>query len=127
MKNLDNDGYPTEEYLKYITEYDLCVNDIWELLSEIEDGWCYGDWGFILKNPYTDKLFKKQYRTLELHTGGWSGNEDVIRALHDNSLFFPLYWRRTDVGGHYYFKIPIKTKDIDGRDISTDTNKTAVR
>ena len=43
--------------------------------------------------------------TLELHTGGWSGNEDIIDKLSD-TLFWMICWESTRRGGHYYFEIP---------------------
>ena len=105
---IDEEGYPTEELLQFIREYDLLNNDVYDLIEVLFSNWYHGSTGYELKGAYTDKLFNKRYRTLELHTLGWSGNEDMIRALKDNQLFFLMYWRRTDVGGHYYFRIPVK-------------------
>lgn len=100
MSNLDNEGYPTEEFLEYIRNFDFedAVNPN-EYLQELEDGWWMPEWGFTLHRPY------RGYRKLELHTGGWSGNEDTIQALQD-SFFFTMFWEKTYRGGHYYFKIP---------------------
>ena len=56
--------------------------------------------GFVRRRPYSGKI------TIELHTGGWSGNEDLIRALQKS--YFWSFWRISKVGGHYYFKIPLK-------------------
>lgn len=44
---------------------------------------------------------------LELHTGGWSGNEMVIMAL-EKTFFWFFYWQKSERGGHYYFTIPKK-------------------
>jgi hypothetical protein len=66
------------------------------------DNWHWGDYGFLLKEP------KGKYQRLEMHTGGWSGNEEIMTALQDNAYFFLLYWQRSKRGGHYYFKIPVK-------------------
>jgi hypothetical protein len=40
---------------------------------------------------------------LELATGGWSDNEEIIRALMDNHLFWIKYWESTHRGGLYIF------------------------
>lgn len=89
---LDQDGYPTEEALKFIEEYDVFekkgVEDLVDFIGEI---WYHGDWGFIRGG---DKL--------ELHTGGWSGNEDVIRSL-EKTFFWDFCLESYRRGGHYYF------------------------
>lgn len=99
---LNENGYPTDEILDWITKFDPRKINIYDFLDIIYDIWTYDLWGF--------KLYRKygKYRKLELHTGGWSGNEDIIRALRKNMYFFSFYWRKTEVGGHYYFRIPVK-------------------
>jgi len=54
---------------------------------------------------------------LELHTGGWSGNEDIIEALK-KSYFWIFYWEKSVKGGHYYFTISSlkKTTEKAGKD-----------
>ena len=95
----DKDGYPTEKELKRIRGWDLTREDVRGLLRYIEDCW-NTDYGvFCLKG--------KRVLKLKLHTGGWSGNEDIIGTLVD-SRFWLLYWRGTRRGGHYTFKIPVK-------------------
>ena len=91
------DGYPTDEELEFIKNFDLVKCDVDELLEYIRSVWQYHEWGF--------KLTGKNVKKLELHTGGWSGNEDVIRALKENVIFWPMYWHKHVRGGHYYFKI----------------------
>lgn len=88
--------YPTEEALLKIKEWDILKWDsLLELLEFIKDEWSYPDY-FVLTG--------KNVLRLELHTGGWSGNEDIIEALMNNSLFWILYWVKSKRGGHYYFK-----------------------
>ena len=77
-------NYPSDIDLKYIKEFDLTKQPVRELLDHIEQIWEYGDWGF-----------KRSYHYLQLHTGGWSGNEDIIVALESNLLFFAMYWTKT--------------------------------
>jgi hypothetical protein len=40
---------------------------------------------------------------LQLHTGGWSENEELIDNL-SKSFFWNMYWQKSERGGHYYFK-----------------------
>lgn len=49
---------------------------------------------------YEDHIVKKG-RCLELHTGGWSGNEEIVGILQDS-----MYWRKSERGGHYCFDLP---------------------
>lgn len=100
----DFDGYPTKEFLEYLENWepgDTTWSDFCEL---IEAGWWAPDWGFtISKRPYAGK------RVLQLHTGGWSGNEETILALAKN-LHFWQHWKISKAGGHFYFEIPTDKK-----------------
>ena len=100
---LDDEGYPTEEYLEFIKLYK--PDESLPLLAFVSDviqlGWWMPKWGFKLHRKYKGK------RKLELHTGGWSGNEDVINAIQSNiylthGLMQCVMWKK---GGHYYFEI----------------------
>ena len=98
---IDDDGYPTAEFLEWIERYDVIENGVYYLLDVLSRNWIYGDWGFIRKKPRNKKF------TVELHTGGWSGNEDLIRALKANNFFW-FYWIKSVVGGHYWFSFPVE-------------------
>jgi hypothetical protein len=95
----DLDGYPTEEELKGLyklaCDSDYLLKNIDEFLEQIRDLWWRPDWGF--KYESNGKL--------ELHTGGWSGNEDVVSKL-ENTTFWLMYWSMSKRGGHYWFDIP---------------------
>jgi len=43
---------------------------------------------------------------LQLHTGGWSGNEEIVSALK-TTMFWMLCWQKSERGGHYYFRLPV--------------------
>jgi hypothetical protein len=101
MGGCDMGTYPTVEELKMIREYDIFNNDIGGLLELIKSIWWGSGWGFSLKG--------KKVLYLELHTGGWSGNEDIIEALRV-TMFWAFYWKKTIRGGHYFFKIRQHTK-----------------
>ena len=96
MTWLDENGYPTEETIMRIERWNgKNVVDFVEFIKEV---WHWLDWGFELKG--------KRVLRLELHTGGWSGNEDIICAL-SNNIFWMMYWEKSTRGGHYYFKIKL--------------------
>jgi len=87
--------YPTEEYLEEIRNY-KGDPPIEEFVKILQYNWYFGpEWCIIRGNK------------AEFHTGGWSGNEDIIKAILSNIYLTNLYmkyemWKR---GGHYYFKI----------------------
>lgn len=102
--------YPTEAALNYIKnwcsvwepgetpslkfgEYFGDKTKTKELLDFIAQIWWYSD---IAINVEGDKI--------ELHTFGWSGNEDIVRELKNSSLWL-IHWRKTYAGGHYYFDL----------------------
>lgn len=84
--------YPTEDDLKRIEEWDA-IKDAQGLIDFISELWSYPDY------------FKRECEVLELHTGGWSGNESVIEALEKNLMFYALFWQKSERGGHYYFTV----------------------
>jgi len=96
MKILDHEGYPTDEYLKYIATWNPEVSTIEEFLKLLESAWWMADWGFV-----------RNGNELELHTGGWSGNESIIESIKRNLRLthFSMTYEMWKTGGHYYFKI----------------------
>ena len=96
----DKDGYPTEEELKTIREWDFEKTSAIDLIEYIRNMWWQSEWGV----KWGFKLKGKKVITLELHTGGWSGNEDIVNAL-SQSMFWHLYWEKSCRGGHHYFTI----------------------
>lgn len=100
MTLLDVHGYPTEEWIDFIGKYtpdeSLPLLKFLELLSE---GWAMT--GFVLHRKYKGK------RKLELHTGGWSGNEEIISAILANVELTQMRYVMWKTGGHHYFEILI--------------------
>ena len=86
--------YPTEEELKIIIEYEVTKKNFHEFMEIVKELWNWNDTYFIRKGD-----------TYELHTGGWSGNEEIIGALMRNSTFWLMYWKQSRVGGHYIFSL----------------------
>lgn len=92
---LDVDGYPTEDALKEIREFNKVDHEsMCEFIDFLKSIWWAADWGFIING-----------KILELHTGGWSGNEDIISELTKSSLWI-LFWQSSRRGGHYLFELP---------------------
>lgn len=87
--------YPSNVVLKTIKEWDILKQSVEELLELIENEWEYAE----------DGGFKRKGKILELHTCGWSGNEDIIGALRSNFGFWSCFWWKSERGGHYWFEI----------------------
>lgn len=94
--------YPTEEQLKTIREFDLIKKSVRELLDYIEPIWEYPD------------RFVRRKHSFYLSTGGWSGNESIIGALKQNSLFWSLYWLSSRRGGHFFFNDSRVVEELKG-------------
>lgn len=88
---MGGNDYPTDDELKAIEDW-RNFKDLDGWMELIESCWHWPDWGFIKK--------KKRY---ELHTGGWSGNEEIIGAMMRNNIMWVLYWRQSASGGHFVF------------------------
>ena len=91
--------YPRESELETIENWDLIGKPVMDLLDYVRNLWKY-DERFVLTGKKVLRLY--------LSTGGWSGNEDIIDALHQNSLFWSMYWEKSRAGGHYLFRINLK-------------------
>ena len=88
--------YPSEQILKIIREFDIS-KPIKELISLIEGEWEFADVGYF--SLYKTK--KKVY--LQLHTAGWSGNEDLIGAF-EKIKWIGIFWVKSTRGGHYWYE-----------------------
>lgn len=91
----DFNGYPLEEELKFIEEYDVIKNGPIGLIDHLKEIWHWDDY----------ISFDEKTGILELHTGGWSGNEILIQVL-EKTFFWYFYWIENKRGGHYKFLIP---------------------
>ena len=92
---------PRETELVRIEEWDA-LKDTPGLIEFVKHLWWMFDWGI-----------REYENTIELHTGGWSGNEMIIEALQKNLMFWSLCWQKSERGGHYYFDLSrlIKNKE----------------
>ncbi len=102
----DEHGYPTEEALDYIDNWGsreidgklfygekFVVHNYEELIEYVLSIWTYGKDALI----WDGKL-------LEIHTLGWSGNEEILPRLKNTALWL-LKFRAQEAGGHYYFNV----------------------
>jgi len=97
---LNSDGYPTNEYIRFILNYEPDKEmPILRFIEILCTGWQYG--------ATPPRRVYKGIRRFELHTGGWSGNEEIIEVMMKNTWLtqWPMRYVRWEVGGHYYFEI----------------------
>lgn len=71
------------------------------LIEIIKSAWNHGSDYFKLSEEHEGK------RKLELHTGGDSGNESIIKAIKGNGflVFGIMKCVKWEFGGHHYFEI----------------------
>lgn len=101
---LDEDGvYPTEDALKKIEDWPW--EDLLGCFEFIEDIWLYADSGYWVEIDALSEIFKTPVHRYHISTAGWSGNEDIIRALQKNHMIWLLVWYQSRRGGHYIFEI----------------------
>lgn len=84
-------SYSDQTILDMIYEYGN-TNKHKELIDLLFDIWTYKDY-----ISFTDGK-------LELHTGGYSANEEIITELSQTSFWF-FFWQKSERGGHHYFTI----------------------
>jgi len=85
--------YPTDASLKVIQKWDFSKKGVDGFLDFIERFWHWPDWGFV-----------RSGNRLELYTGGWSSNEDIIEAMKV-TLFWSACWKKSERGGRYFFEL----------------------
>ena len=89
---LDKDGYPTEVLLEKIRTWKEC-NDT-SLFQFIRPAWKYAESGY----------WQESGEEFQISTGGWSGNESIIETMEANFIFWAMWWKSTERGGHYVFE-----------------------
>ena len=95
----DRDGYPTDEELTRIREWPGDDPRGW--LAFIKLCWWAADWG------WSEEYEPRWATTYHVSTGGWSGNEEIIRAMRENTnLLWGQVWESVRQGGHYVFTVP---------------------
>ena len=97
----DKNGYPTEETLKAVSNWD--IKDLPGLFFFLKQAWCYPD-RVTYTNEYTFVPIGKMKNIWYFSTGGWSGHEDLISALHENTIVWWCCFVQHTRGGHYWFQ-----------------------
>jgi hypothetical protein len=87
---MSNPTYPPEEFLEQLQN--APYEDFHAIMASIKPHWEFSEWGW-----------KQDGDIYYLSTGGWSGNEEIISALQQNTMFWLMYWMRESRGGHYIF------------------------
>lgn len=99
---LDADCYPTNESLQAIAEWQGSARDLLDAVGKV---WNLRSWGWE-ERTVPDELrpgrFARQY---DISTGGWSGNESLIGAMQENTMFWLRAWVQSRRGGHYIFEV----------------------
>lgn len=83
---------PSESDFEIIRSWD--ARDIQGLMEYVQNIWRYADCGYFRK--YSTGIYR-------LSTGGWSDNEEIIRNLQANQMWWIMNWRSSLRGGHYTF------------------------
>jgi len=99
---LDDDGYPTDAALDAIKLWHFSDARGW--FKFIEGLWSkrYGRW--TEKQMPRSWASSKMDTVYDIATGGWSGCEDIIRAMQENNhMLWTLNWYQSTRGGHYIF------------------------
>lgn len=102
MEKLDDDGYPTPEFLDAVTKWNY-IGDFKDWFEFIRDGWWNSEWGFT-SEPVINEDGESVIR-YNISTGGWSGNEDIIAAMSENFICWSFSWVSHRRGGHYVFEV----------------------
>jgi hypothetical protein len=97
---VSEDVYPTEEELAKVAAWPW--QDPRGLLAYVKEKWWAADWGWA--EGRFEEYGRKGHR-YRISTAGWSGNEDLINALHQNRMFWSLCWFSSQRGGHYEFRV----------------------
>lgn len=97
----EDDGYPTFEDLERIAKWE---RDWRGLMAFIRPLWNYADIGYWEEKVGAD-ILDRPCTKFHISTGGWSGNESIIGALMENTIFWMMCWEQSRRGGHYIFEL----------------------
>lgn len=99
---MDPEGYPDDVELNTIAEWSY-EKSYTELFEFIRRRWRFAEWGWSETNVLDDD--GKPIVRYHISTGGWSGNESLIAAFHQNFIAWGQCWVQHRRGGHYIFEI----------------------
>ena len=99
----DQDGYPHGTILDKIEAWPY--TDPHGLMELVQALWHWGENQYE-QHTEDDDLDRAQ-EVYTFHTGGWSGNEQIIQALSNNQMFWLMNWYSSRRGGHFVFKVRV--------------------
>lgn len=103
---MSDGGYPTDEELDRIRQWPYTDLLGWfAYVRAVGNYWPNG--GGWREHDGADDAFKKPQRSYRIATGGWSGNEDIIRAMEENLVCWISTWQSSHRGGLYIFSVPL--------------------
>jgi hypothetical protein len=100
---LDDDGYPTEAALDVVKLWHWTDPKGW--FSFIESIWHLRSWGWYEGTQPDENDPEEWVYLYNISTAGWSGNEEIIRAMQQNEMMWHSNWVQSRRGGHYIFEI----------------------
>lgn len=95
-ETFDDDGYPTEWFLDQIRQWDYTRGHT-ALMEFALSGHTYPTY-WSRSEPKDGKI------EWDVSTGGWGGNEDIVKSLLNNIMFCAMCWVQSRRGGHYIFE-----------------------
>ena len=96
----DSEGYPDEKTLRLVRHYS---GSALEFFRALKTGWKHGESG-VRENLNARDLCGHRIVRFQLHTWGWSGNEELINAMERNLMLQMLTWEQSRRGGHYVYE-----------------------
>lgn len=97
--DLDRHGYPTDRALEKIKNWNPA--DPAGLMAYVKSMWYFVEWGWHEERQGSKMVYS-------ISTGGWSGNEDLIRAMGNNYIFWHMNWLSSRRGGHFVFEVKVR-------------------
>jgi hypothetical protein len=88
---IDIDGYPTEETVEFLEN--------WKNFKDAKEAM---DFALKVLEKMHCATIKRENNYIYIATGGWSGCEDIIRAMNKNIWFSHLLIASLSGGGYYY-------------------------
>lgn len=100
------DGYPTEAALQRLETWPH--QDMAGALDFVKTIWHWPDFASHDLSAHEAAILHANpgEKYLRLATGGWSGNEDIVRALNSNRMIRAIAWRLHARGGLHIYQYP---------------------
>ena len=100
----DRDGYPTDETLDILRNWDDFSSSGYQQWIEFaHKAWHWND--MVIIGTDSENIILSDRKMVQFHTGGWSGNEDIISAMQGNVLWL-VNFQNHRTGGHFELRAP---------------------